>query len=74
MRPSLPNYITTTEEFEQYTTKLFKLMVEDHMKVRIHETYPLKDVARAHNVSMGTIIFAIHLTDITGSRRPKDYG
>lgn len=74
MRPSLLNYITTTEEFEQYTTKLFKLMAEDHIKIRIHETYPLKDVARAHNVSMGIIIFAIHLTDITGSRRPKDHG
>lgn len=26
-------------------------MIEDKFTVRIHEIYPLKDVARAHNVS-----------------------
>ncbi|KAL2044416.1 hypothetical protein N7G274_003121 [Stereocaulon virgatum] len=49
VRPNLFNYITTAEEWEYYTTKLWKLMEENHMKVKIHEIYPLKDVARAHN-------------------------
>ena len=46
------NYIATREEFEHYTNELFKMMVEDNFKTRIHETYPLKDVARAHNVGL----------------------
>lgn len=45
------NYITTSEEFEKYTSELFKLMSEDKFITRIHETYPLKDVAKAHTVS-----------------------
>ncbi|KAF6235969.1 hypothetical protein HO173_005597 [Letharia columbiana] len=48
-RPSLFNYISTREEYEHYANELFKMMAEDDFKTRIHETYPLKDVARAHN-------------------------
>ncbi|KAL8700200.1 MAG: hypothetical protein Q9224_001080 [Gallowayella concinna] len=48
-RPTLFNYIYTREEFEQYSAALFKLMIDRKFSVRIHETYPLKDVARAHN-------------------------
>lgn len=61
MRPTLFNYIVTREEFEKYASELFKLMSEDKFVTRIHETYPLQDVARAHNVgrilsiSMGTV-------------------
>ena len=74
MRPTLFNYIATTEEWEYYTAKLWKLMEEDDMKVKIHEIYPLKDVARAHTVSLGMIVRSIRLSGVTGSRRPKDYG
>lgn len=48
VRPTLFNYIYTREEYEQYANELFKMMTEDHFNTRIHETYPLKDVARAH--------------------------
>ena len=45
------------------------------MKVRIHEVYPLKDVARAHNVSLGMIFLRRdELMDLIGSGRPKNYG
>ena len=45
------------------------------MTVRIHEVYPLKDIARAHNVSLGIIsLRRDELTDLIGSRRPKDNG
>jgi len=50
-RPTLFNYIYTREEFDQYTTELFTLMTEKNLNVKIWDTYPLKDVARAHNVS-----------------------
>lgn len=51
VRPTLFNYITTREEFELYTNELWKIMTEGKFTTRIHETYPLEDVARAHNVS-----------------------
>lgn len=48
MRPTLFNFIATREEFEGYTEELMGFIVRDGMDVRIHETYPLSDVARAH--------------------------
>ena len=51
-RPTLFNYIITREEYEHYANRLFAMMAEGDFKTRIHDTYPLKDVARAHNVSL----------------------
>ncbi|KAK3078020.1 hypothetical protein LTS18_008639, partial [Coniosporium uncinatum] len=48
LRPTLFNYLATREEFETYTSELFEFMTRDKMDVRIHEIYPLKEVARAH--------------------------
>jgi NADPH2:quinone reductase len=48
MRPTLFNFIATREEFEGYTKELMDFIVKDKMDVRIHETYALSDVARAH--------------------------
>ncbi|KAL8997612.1 MAG: hypothetical protein Q9169_003159 [Polycauliona sp. 2 TL-2023] len=47
-RPTLFNYIYTREEFEHYSAKLFEYMVDENFSVRIHDTYTLDDVARAH--------------------------
>ncbi|KAL8751363.1 MAG: hypothetical protein Q9184_006093 [Pyrenodesmia sp. 2 TL-2023] len=47
-RPTLVNYIYTREEFEHYSNKLWKMMVDEKLTVRIHETYPMEDIARAH--------------------------
>ncbi|KAL6719294.1 NADPH:quinone reductase [Lecanora helva] len=49
VRPTLFNYIATRDEFESYTAELWKLMTENKFTIRIHETYPLKDIARAHD-------------------------
>ncbi|KAI9753915.1 MAG: hypothetical protein M4579_004936 [Chaenotheca gracillima] len=49
LRPTLVNYITLREEFEAYVNELFDFILKDKLNVRIHETYPLQDVARAHN-------------------------
>ena len=51
-RPTLFNYIYTREEFEYYANELFEMMSKDKFKVRIHEIYPLEEVARAHNVGL----------------------
>lgn len=48
LRPTLFNYIVTREEFEKYTGELFDFIIKDKLNVRIHETYPLAEVARAH--------------------------
>ena len=57
------NYVATRDEFEHYTNKLFTMMEEDHLKTRIHEIYPLKDVARAHNVGDHPDLLAKIVTD-----------
>ncbi|KAK0253846.1 NADPH:quinone reductase [Friedmanniomyces endolithicus] len=49
MRPTLFNYIATREEFEHYVDELMDFITEDKLDARIHETYALSDVARAHN-------------------------
>ena len=75
VRPTLFNYVYTREELEHYTSRLWKMIEEDKMTVRIHEVYPLKDVARAHNVSLGMIFLRRdYLMDLIGSGRPKEYG
>lgn len=48
LRPSLFNYITTEEEYEHYTQELFDLLKNNSIDVRIHEVYPLSEIARAH--------------------------
>jgi NADPH2:quinone reductase len=48
LRPTLFNYIHTREEFEKYSADLFDLIIKDKLNVRIHDTYPLAEVARAH--------------------------
>ena len=57
------NYVATREEFEHYTNRLFEMMEKDHLKTRIHETYPLKDVARAHNVGLHDNLIVKETTD-----------
>jgi NADPH2:quinone reductase len=47
MRPTLFNYIATREEFEKYTAELFDFIIKEKMTVRVHEIYPLVEVARA---------------------------
>jgi NADPH2:quinone reductase len=48
MRPSLVQYLTTREEFEHWTAELFDFIEKENMNVRIHQIYPLSEVARAH--------------------------
>lgn len=49
MRPVLFGYIATKEERDAYTKELFDLILAGKVKVKIHEEYPLTDVARAHS-------------------------
>jgi len=47
-RPTLFNYIVLREEFEGYTNELFDFVQKDKMDVNIFKTYPLSQVATAH--------------------------
>ncbi|KAM3069496.1 NADPH:quinone reductase [Clarireedia jacksonii] len=49
MRPTLFSFIQTREEFEGYVAELFDFIIKDKLNVRIHEIYPLQEVARAHS-------------------------
>ena len=49
MRPMLFGYIATKEERDAYTKELFDLLLADKIKIKIHNVYPLKDVAQAHS-------------------------
>jgi NADPH2:quinone reductase len=48
LRPTLFNYIYTREEYEKYAKELFGFIAEGKVNVKVHETYPLQEVARAH--------------------------
>ncbi|KAI0135579.1 NAD(P)-binding protein [Daldinia grandis] len=48
LRPTLFNYVATREELEYYTNELFGFITGGKIDVRIHEVYPLSEVARAH--------------------------
>ncbi|KAF2157673.1 NAD(P)-binding protein [Myriangium duriaei CBS 260.36] len=47
-RPTLFNYITTEEEFETYTKQLWDFILKGELNIKIHEVYPLTEVAKAH--------------------------
>lgn len=49
LRPTLYNYIYTREEYEKYCAELFDFIIKDKLNARVHETYPLEEIARAHN-------------------------
>lgn len=49
MRPTLFGYIVERSEFEGYVKELFDFVLKDKLDVRIHEVYPLSEVARAHD-------------------------
>jgi NADPH2:quinone reductase len=54
MRPRVFGYLETQEELDSYTRELFDLLPTGKVNSKIHEVYPLKDVARAHSDLEGT--------------------
>jgi NADPH2:quinone reductase len=49
MRPTVFAYLVTKEERDAYANELFELLAAGKVKVKVHGTYPLEDVARAHS-------------------------
>ncbi len=47
-RPSLPNYVTTTEELRKRAEAVYSMIGEGKLKLRIGHTYPLSEAAKAH--------------------------
>ncbi len=48
IRPTLFHYIATSKELTRRSRQLFKMIGEGKIKIQINQTYPLKDVAKAH--------------------------
>ncbi|WEW60916.1 NADPH:quinone reductase [Emydomyces testavorans] len=48
LRTTLFNYIATQEEFDFYTTELFRMVKDGKLKTRLHGIYPLEQAAQAH--------------------------
>ena len=48
LRPTLYGYITTREEFINYSEELFEILVKEKLDVNIHKVYPLSEVGTAH--------------------------
>jgi NADPH2:quinone reductase len=52
-RPGLGHYTATREELLQRATDVFRWIQSGQLKVRIHQTLPLKDAAEAHRLLEG---------------------
>ncbi|UPK93901.1 hypothetical protein LCI18_004836 [Fusarium solani-melongenae] len=48
MRPVVSVYVSPRASLEKYTTELFDMLKSKKLEVAIHDVYPLKEVARAH--------------------------
>ncbi|KAK3374354.1 hypothetical protein B0T24DRAFT_291877 [Lasiosphaeria ovina] len=49
MRPVLLSYLATKEERQEYTKELFELILGGKVDIKVHDVYPLKEIARAHS-------------------------
>jgi len=47
-RPTLGNYIATREELETAARELFSVIKKGAVKIKINQTYPLREAAQAH--------------------------
>ena len=47
-RPSLFTYIATPEELKESANALFAVVQSNKVRININQTYPLRDVGRAH--------------------------
>jgi NADPH2:quinone reductase len=47
-RPTLANYIASTEELQARSSAVFEMIAKGKLKLRIEHTYPLADAATAH--------------------------
>ncbi len=54
-RPSLVNHVATREDLDGRSSDLFEWVAEGKLKVRIGETFPLADAARAHERLAGRL-------------------
>jgi NADPH:quinone reductase len=48
LRPMVTGYVAERADLLKYAGELFELVTSGKVKVKIHEVYPLGDVARAH--------------------------
>lgn len=48
MRPVVNVFVAKREDLERNAAQLFNLVRDKKINVRVHEVYPLADIARAH--------------------------
>ncbi|KAF4974696.1 hypothetical protein FZEAL_8433 [Fusarium zealandicum] len=48
MRPAVTGYTAERSDLEKYTNELFDMIKSKKLEIAIHDVYPLKEVARAH--------------------------
>lgn len=48
MRPTVGGYLADRASLEKYSNELFEMVASGKLDILIHDVYPLKDVARAH--------------------------
>ena len=47
-RPTLNTYAAKTENLRAMARELFDVVLSGMVKINVHQTYPLKDAAKAH--------------------------
>ncbi|KAK9243792.1 hypothetical protein V1506DRAFT_462322 [Lipomyces tetrasporus] len=47
LRPTLSNYLATSEEWDHYTSELWKAIADGSLKITIYNVYPLEDYKSA---------------------------
>lgn len=48
MRPVVSGYVSDRASLEKYANELFELITSGKVEILVHDVYPLKEVARAH--------------------------
>jgi len=52
-RPTLMTYTATPEDFRRSANRVISMVEEGHLKIEVHQTFPLKDAAEAHRALEG---------------------
>lgn len=48
MRPVVNGYVSDRESLEKYSKELWDMVTSRKLEIAIHDVYPLKEAARAH--------------------------
>jgi NADPH2:quinone reductase len=52
-RPTLMSYTATPEDFRTSANRVISMVQDGHLKIEVHQTFPLRDAAEAHRALEG---------------------